>query len=271
MNHQDTDHIKMNHGEHANHQDHHAHMVEDFKKRFWISLVFTLPILFLSPMIQSFLNLENALGFVGDKYLLFVLATFIYIYGGWPFLKGMMEELKKKNPGMMTLISVAISTAYIYSSAVVFGLEGKLFFWELVTLIDIMLLGHWIEMRSVMGASKALEALAKLVPGEAHMIMPDGMVHEVPTKQLKPGDKVLIKPGEKIPVDGTVYEGQSSVNESMLTGESKPVTKKENDEVIGGSVNGEGSVKITVKKIGEDSFLSQVIKLVKEAQDSKSK
>ena len=271
MNHQDTDNIKMNHGEHANHQNHHAHMVEDFKKRFWISLVFTLPILFLSPMIQSFLNLENALGFVGDKYLLFVLATFIYIYGGWPFLKGMMEELKKKNPGMMTLISVAISTAYIYSSAVVFGLEGKLFFWELVTLIDIMLLGHWIEMRSVMGASKALEALAKLVPGEAHMIMPDGIVHEVPTKQLKPGDKVLVKPGEKIPVDGTVYEGQSSVNESMLTGESKPVTKKENDEVIGGSVNGEGSVKITVKKIGEDSFLSQVIKLVKEAQDSKSK
>jgi Cu2+-exporting ATPase len=271
MNHQGMDHNKIDHGKHENHQNHHAHMVEDFKKRFWVSLIFTAPILVLSPMIQKFLKLDEAIGFNGDKYVLFILATFIFFYGGWPFLKGMYDELKRKNPGMMTLIAVAISTAYIYSSAVVFGLVGKLFFWELVTLIDIMLLGHWIEMRSVMGASRALEELAKLVPGEAHMIMEDGMVHDVPTGQLKPGDKVLVKPGEKIPVDGVVYEGETSVNESMLTGESKPVSKKEEDGVIGGAINGEGSIKVTVQKIGEDSFLSQVIKLVKEAQNSKSK
>lgn len=271
MDHKAMDHSKMDHGKHENHQNHHAHMVEDFKKRFWISLVFTLPILFLSPMIQEFLKLKEVFSFTGDLYVLFILSTFIFFYGGWPFLKGMFDELKKKNPGMMTLIAVAISTAYIYSSAVVFGLVGKLFFWELVTLIDIMLLGHWIEMRSVMGASRALEELAKLVPGEAHMIMDGGMVHDVPTNQLKPGDKVLVKPGEKIPVDGVVYEGETSVNESMLTGESKPVSKKAEDGVIGGAINGEGSIKVTVQKIGEDSFLSQVIKLVKEAQDSKSK
>lgn len=252
------------------HSSHHAHMVADFKKRFWISMVITLPILILSPMIQKFLGITDKVSFPGDSYILFLLSTFIFFYGGWPFLKGLINELKKKNPGMMTLIAVAISTAYIYSSAVVFGLEGKLFFWELVTLIDIMLLGHWIEMRSIMGASKALEELAKLVPSEAHMIMP-GMVHDVPTEKLKPGDKVLIKPGEKVPVDGEVYEGQTSVNESMLTGESVPVNKKEKDMVIGGSINGEGAIKVIVQKIGKDSFLSQVIELVKEAQASKSK
>jgi len=269
--HRGVGHSTMNHNKHDDHQNHHAHMVEDFKKRFWVSLVFTIPILVLSPMIQKFLSLEEVISFAGDKYVLFLLSTFIFFYGGWPFLKGLVEELKKKNPGMMTLIAVAIVTAYIYSSAVVLGLEGKLFFWELATLIVIMLLGHWIEMRSVMGASKALEELAKLVPGEAYMIMPGGVVHEVPTNQLKPGDNVLIKPGGKIPVDGIVYEGQSSVNESMLTGESKPVAKKIDDEVIGGAINGERSIKVTVKKTGEDSFLFQVIKLVKEAQESKSK
>lgn len=244
-------------GNEHEHSNHHAHMVSDFKKRFLISLALTLLIIFLSVFK------------IGGRYVLFLFSSIIYFYGGWPFLKGLIEELKKKNPGMMTLISVAISTAYLYSSAVVFGLEGELFFWELITLIDVMLLGHWIEMRSVMGASRALEELAKLVPGEAHMIMP-GMIHDVPTEQLKPGDRILIKPGEKIPVDGEVYEGQTSVNESMLTGESLPVTKKEKDKVVGGSINGEGAIKVIVQKIGKDSFLSQVIELVKEAQSSKS-
>ena len=267
---------KMDHKNHSsgaagNHQDHHQRMVAEYKKRFWISLALTAPILILSPMIQKFLGLAEVISFTGDIYVLFILATFIFFYGGWPFLKGFINEVKTKSPGMMTLISVAISTAYIYSSAVVFGLEGKLFFWELVTLIDVMLLGHWIEMKSIMGASKALEALAKLVPGEAHMIMSGGMVHEIPTEKLKPGDKVLVKPGEKVPVDGEIYEGQTSVNESMLTGESKPVNKKAKDIVIGGSINGEGSIKVIVQKTGDDSFLSQVIKLVKEAQESKSK
>jgi P-type Cu2+ transporter len=172
---------------------------------------------------------------------------------------------------MMTLISVAIATAYLYSSAVVFGLTGNLFFWELASLIDIMLLGHWIEMRSVMGASRALEALAKLMPSDAHKLMPDGSVKEVPLTELAVNDKVLIKPGEKIPADGVIVAGESSVDEAMLTGESTPVAKKTGGKVIGGSINGEGSLTIEVKGTGKDSFLSQVIDLVKQAQESKSR
>src|SRR5450756_163528 len=172
---------------------------------------------------------------------------------------------------MMTLISVAIATAYFYSSAVVFGLTGKMFFWELASLIDIMLLGHWIEMKSIMGASRALEELAKLMPSDAHKLMPDGSVKDVPLGELVLDDKVLIKPGEKIPADGVIIDGISSVNEAMLTGESTPVAKKAGGKVIGGSINGEGSLTIEVKGTGKDSFLSQVIGLVKEAQESKSK
>ena len=183
----------------------------------------------------------------------------------------MVAELKSLKPGMMTLVAVAITTAYLYSSAVVFGLTGKMFFWELATLVDIMLLGHWIEMKSVMGASKALEELAKLMPSDAHKLMPDGSVKDVPLSELAVDDKVLIKPGEKIPADGVVVEGESSVNEAMLTGESTPVAKTSGGKVIGGSINGEGSLTIEVKGTGKDSFLSQVIDLVKQAQESKSK
>jgi Cu2+-exporting ATPase len=172
---------------------------------------------------------------------------------------------------MMTLIAVAISTAYIYSAAVVFGLKGKIFFWELVTLIDIMLLGHWIEMKSVMGASRALEELARLMPSEAHKVTPGGEVQDVPVESLARGDKVLIKPGEKVPADGEILEGETSVNEAMLTGESRPVPKKAGASVIGGSINGEGSVTVEIKKTGKDSFISQVIELVRQAQESKSK
>ncbi|MGE3507732.1 MAG: copper-translocating P-type ATPase [Vicinamibacterales bacterium] len=250
---------------------HHAHMAADFRKRFWISLVLTVPILALSPMLQSLVGLGEAISFFGDLYVLFGLSSAVFWYGGWPFLKGFVEELRSRRPGMMTLISVAIATAYLYSSAVVFGLTGNLFFWELASLIDIMLLGHWIEMRSVMGASRALEELAKLMPSDAHKLMPDGSVKDVPLSELAVNDKVLIKPGEKIPADGVIAAGESSVDEAMLTGESTPVAKKTGGKVIGGSINGEGSLTIEVKGTGKDSFLSQVIDLVKQAQESKSR
>lgn len=253
------------------HASHHAHMAADFRNRFWISLVLTLPILVLSPMLQTLLGLREAIRFPGDVYVLFGLASAVFWYGGWPFLKGMFEELHSRRPGMMTLVAVAIATAYLYSSAVVFGLTGKMFFWELATLVDIMLLGHWIEMKSVMGASKALEALAELMPSDAHKLMPDGSVKDVPLHELSVGDKVLIKPGEKIPADGDIVSGRSTVDAAMLTGESTPVTKETGAKVIGGSINGEGSLTIEVKSTGKDSFLSQVIDLVKQAQESKSK
>ncbi len=247
-------------------------MVADFKKRFWISLVLTIPILLLSPLIQGFLGLDEALRFSGDVMVLWAISSVVFFYGGWPFLKGLYTELKGAKPGMMTLIAIAIATAYVYSSAVAFGLTaGKMFFWELATLIDVMLVGHWIEMKSVMGASKALEELAKLMPSEAHKLMPDGSIVDVPLNALQTDDRVLVKPGEKIPADGDVVEGRSSVNEAMLTGESMPVSKEAGATVIGGAINGEGSLTMVVKKTGAESFLSQVIDLVREAQESKSK
>ncbi|WP_188453347.1 heavy metal translocating P-type ATPase [Virgibacillus oceani] len=261
-----------NHGEH-NHSGHNHHnhgdMVNDFKKRFYISLIITIPILILSPMIQDFIGVDWQ--FANDKYILFALATFIFFYGGWPFITGGISELKDKNPGMMTLIGLAILVAYVYSSLTVFGLEGKDFFWELATLIDIMLLGHWLEMRSVMGASNALEELVKLMPSEAHRLDENDEIHDIPVGDLKNNDRVLVKPGEKIPVDGTIVNGKSAIDESMLTGESVPVEKYKGDEVIGGSINNEGSLTIQVEKTGEDSYLSQVISLVREAQESKSR
>jgi len=225
----------------SSHHDHHAHMIEDFKKRFWISLVTTLPIVVLAPMIQGLIGYE--LRFNGDRYVQFVLSSIIFFYGGWPFLKGLADEVKKKAPGMMTLIALAISVAYFYSSAVVFGLGGKIFFWELASLIVIMLLGHWIEMKSVMGASNALQELAKMMPSTARRIKEDGEHEDVSIDNLKGNDTILVRPGEKIPADGIVLEGESHVNESMLTGESKPVTKHKNDQVIGGSVNDNGTLK----------------------------
>jgi Cu2+-exporting ATPase len=274
-----------NHAEHGAHADHpppapgkgssysrHAgHDVADFRRRFWISLVVTIPILILSPSIQEFAGLGDSLRFPGDQYVLFILASFVYFYGGYPFLKGIVNELRARLPGMMTLIAVAITTAYLYSTAITFGLSGGVLFWELSTLIDIMLLGHWIEMRSILGASQALEELAKLMPADAHKLFSDGSARDVPLDSLAVGDHVLVKPGEKVPADGEVVDGESSVNESMLTGESKPVTKKPGVTVIGGAINGEGAITVEVKKTGKDSFLSQVIELVKEAQQSKSR
>ncbi|MBI4856319.1 MAG: cadmium-translocating P-type ATPase [Acetobacterium woodii] len=253
--------------EHAEH-DHHAMMVADFRKRFFVSLIITVPILFLSPMIQMFMGVDWR--FIGDSYLLFGLSTILFFYGGKPFLVGARDELKKKSPAMMTLIALSITVAYSYSTLTVFFIKGDDFFWELATLIVIMLLGHWIEMKSVMGASRALDELVKLMPEEAHQITDNEEIEDIPVKYLKAGDSVLVKPGEKIPIDGLVYDGRSAVNESMITGESAPVEKEKDDEIVGGSINGEGILKFNVSRIGEDTFLSQVLKLVREAQDSKS-
>lgn len=258
-----------NNKNHHDHHDHHAMMIKDFQKRFWISLVITIPIVVFAPMIQALLGYQ--LRFEGDRYLQFFLSSFIFFYGGWPFLKGLADELKKKAPGMMTLIALAISVAYFYSSAVVFGLGGKIFFWELATLIVIMLLGHWIEMKSVMGASNALQELAKMMPSTARRINEEGEHEDISIEDLKANDIILVRPGEKVPADGMVIEGESNVNESMLTGESKPVSKKKDDQVIGGSVNDSGTLKIKVKHIGKDSYLTKVIGMVKEAQKIKSK
>ncbi|MGE4380860.1 MAG: heavy metal translocating P-type ATPase [Methanothrix sp.] len=247
---------------------HEGHKTEDFKRRFIISLIITIPILLLSSFIQELFRFE--LQFPGSLYVVFLLSSLVYFYGGYPFLKGFFKEVKDKNIGMMTLIATAISAAYFYSSAVVFGLMGETFFWELATLIDIMLFGHWIEMRSILGASRALEELVKIMPSEAHLIK-DGQTVEVKVESLKPGDRVLVKPGEKIPIDGTVIEGETSVNESMLTGESRQVRKRAGDDVIGGSINGEGSISLEVKKIGSETYLSQIIELVRQAQESKSR
>ncbi len=259
------------HEKHQNshsHHDHHAMMIKDFKKRFWISLVLTLPILVLSEMIQQWLGFT--LSFAGDKYVLFGLSTVLFFYGGWPFLKGLIDELREKNPGMMTLIAVAIIVAYGYSSAVVFGLDGTDFYWELATLIVVMLLGHWIEMKSVMGASRSLELLVQLMPAEAHLM--DGEdAKEVKVSELKKGDRILVKANEKIPADGVIEKGESHLDESMISGESKPVKRSKGDEVVGGSVNGNQSLEVKVQKTGEESYLNKVIGLVKEAQSSKSK
>jgi Cu2+-exporting ATPase len=265
------DHSKMQHG-HDPHKgmsehDHHAMMIADFKKRFYVVLVLTVPIMLLSMQIQQWLHVDFS--FTGSPYVLFALASVVFVYGGWPFLTGLADEVRSKNPGMMFLIGFAITVAYSYSVAIVFGLKGMDFFWELATLILIMLLGHWIEMRSVMGASNELELLVQLMPSDAHMVMKD-MVHDVKTDTLKEHDVILVKPGEKVAADGIILEGESYLNESMLTGESKPVQKIKGDKVIAGSINGNGSFKVTVSHAAKDSYLSQVVKLVDDAQKSKS-
>lgn len=246
----------------------HGEMLRDYKKRFIICSIVTIPILALTEEVQSVLGFS--LEFSGSQFVLLLLSSFVYFYGGYPFLKGIVEEVRKKLPGMMTLIAVAISVAYFYSAAVVLGLGGHAFFWELATLIDIMLLGHWVEMRSILGASRALEELVKILPSAAHLLQ-DGTMTDVKVETLKVGDRVLIKPGEKVPIDGVVIEGETSANEAMLTGESKPVSKNKGDKAIGGSINGEGSIIVEVEKTGNETYLNQVIELVRKAQESKSR
>ena len=246
----------------------HSSGITDFKKRFYVVLALTIPIMLLSEMIQQWLNIR--ISFPGSKFILLALSSFVFFYGGWPFLKGLVGEISVKNPGMMTLIGFAITVAYSYSVATVFGLEGMDFFWELATLILIMLLGHWIEMKSVAGASRELELLVQLMPDDAHLVQGENTT-DVKTATLKEKDIILIRPGEKVAADGNITEGQSYLNESMLTGESKPVEKSKGDKVIAGSINGNGAIKVSVLHGAKDSYLSQVIKLVQDAQKSKSK
>lgn len=269
-NHTESTHTHNHHSEHSGsgHDKHAGHNIADFWKRFVICSIVSIPVLALSHMIQQWLGFEVT--FEGDKYVLALLSTFIFLYGGYPFLKGLYDEVKDKAIGMMTLIGVAITVAWAYSVAITFGLQGMDFYWEMVTLIDIMLIGHYFEMKSVMGASRSLELLVKMMPSTAHHIK-DGNIHDMPVSQLKIDDMVLVKPGEKVPVDGIVIEGESYVDESMLTGESKPVKKEKDSKVIGGAVNSNGSLTIRVVSIGKDSYLNKIVKLVEDAQKIKSK
>lgn len=272
----------MDHTHHAEHQPHssstetsephkhhdHSSMIDDFRRRFFFSLTLTIPILILSDMIQHWIG--YTIDFAGRHYLLFAMGSAIFIYGGMPFLKGIVAESRSLKPGMMTLIAVAITTAFLYSVAITFGLEGNDFYWELATLISIMLLGHWIEMRSVQSTSRSLELLARLMPAEAHMVHGDHIM-DVAIDRLKPGDLILIKANEKVPADSIIIEGESYIDESMLTGESRPVKRKQDDRLIGGSINGAQSLKARVTSTGKESYLNKVINLVQEAQATKSK
>jgi len=246
----------------------HTMHIESLKTRFFVCLALTVPILILSSAIQTWFHYTITLPY--QTFILLIFALIIYVYGGWPFLTGLRQELRMLQPGMMTLIGTAISVAFFFSAATVFFPVGSDFFWELATLIDVMLLGHWIEARSVLGASRALEELVKIMPTNAHLVK-NGDVMDVPVSGLQVDDVVLIRPGEKVPSDGVVVEGESFVDEALLTGESKPVHKQAADKVIGGAVNGDGSLKARIEKTGEETYLSQVVKLVRQAQQSRSK
>ncbi|MDP2925506.1 MAG: heavy metal translocating P-type ATPase [Nanoarchaeota archaeon] len=266
-------HERMNHGrpemqDAHSFNEHEGHHSLDFKRRFFIALILTIPVLLLSPSVQGWLGISFS--FFGDNYVLFGLASIIVIYTGLPFFKGALKELKHKSLGMMVLVSLAVLAGYFYSFGTTFFFTAPDFYWEISTLVTFLLFGHWMEMRSVEGASGALGELAKLIPKKANLIRGKEIL-EVNTDELKIGDIVLVKPGEKIPVDGIVIEGLTSVNESMITGESKPVNKLKNDKVIGGSINFNGSIKVKVSKTGKDTTLNQIIELVKQAQTSKPK
>lgn len=265
--HQNHDHHSESDSSAAGFDKHAGHHSPDFLKRFWITLVLSVPVLLLSHMIQQWLGFTIA--FQGDKYVLLVLGSIIYFYGGMPFFKGFLGEVKAGAIGMMTLVALAITVAYVYSVAVVFGLPGMDFFWELATLIVIMLLGHWLEMRSQMAASNALQSLVALLPNDV-TVERNGSPVKIKLEQLKNGDTVIIRPGEKIAADGLIVEGSSYLNESMLTGESVPVRKESGGKVIAGSINGDGALKIKATGVGKDSYLNKVINLVQDAQAAKS-
>lgn len=244
-------------------------MIHDYKRRFGMVLILSIPIIILSDMVQMLFG--YTLVFPGSNIVLFVLSGIVFFYGGWPFMKGAAEEMKARKPGMMMLITLAIIASFVYSTLTTFFITGSEFYFELSTLILIMLLGHWIEMRSQLGASRALEELVRLMPDVAHRIDENGNVTDVSMRELAVGDRILIKPGEKVPADGTVVEGTSAVNEAMLTGESVPVEKQPGMQLIGGSVNGNGALKARVARLGEDTYLAQVIRTVREAQAQKSR
>lgn len=254
--------------QHHEHDKHAGHSVAVFKDRFWLSLVLTIPVLVYSEMISSWLRFTPP-AFLGSHYVPFVLSTVIFIYGGTVFIKSAWGELKDRTPGMMTLISLAITTAYIYSVATQFIISGDGFFWELATLVTIMLLGHWLEMASITKAENALDAISELLPDKAEKLV-DGRSKQVLVSELKIGDLVLIRPGTSIPVDGVVVEGNSSADEAAITGESTPVSKTLNSEVVAGTVNQDGSLTVKVTKLGKDTALAGIMRLVAEAQSSKS-
>lgn len=258
------------HSNHSDHDRHAGHSPTMFREKFWLSLVLTLPVVFWSEHIQMLLS-YRAPEFFGSAWIPPVLGTVIFLYGGWVFILGAWKELKALLPGMMTLISLAISVAFLFSWVVQLGLlEAEALWWELATLVTIMLLGHWIEMRSIEQAQGALKELAKLLPDTATRIV-DGVEEKVAVNELKIGDTVLVRPGESVPVDGVLRKGKSDINEAMVTGESRPVKKREGDEVIAGTINGEGSLRIEVTGTGEDTKLSGIMRLVADAQKSKSR
>ena len=271
--HSPMDHSQMDHGAQGRHDlghsSHHAAMIEDFRRRFWVVLLLSLPIIILSDMVQMVFG--YTISFPGSNLMLFALSSIVFFYGGIPFFNGAKDEFMEHKPGMMMLITLAITTSYIYSTLTTFFIKGSEFYFELSTLILIMLLGHWIEMRSQLGASRALEELIKLMPDTAHKLNQDGSISEVSMQELIPGDLILVKSGEKVPTDGIVVEGESAVNEAMLTGESVPVEKKPGMQVIGGSVNGNGVLTVQVERLGNETYLAQVIQTVQDAQAQKSR
>jgi Cu2+-exporting ATPase len=256
------------HAGHEAHVDHTGHELM-FRRKFWVSLLLSIPVLVFSPSIQSFLGYSLP-SLPGSQWITPVFAVVVFAYGGLPFLKMALPELKNRQPGMMTLISLAITVAFVYSLAAMFLPTGVTFFWELVTLIDIMLLGHWIEMRSVRQASGALSELAKLMPDVAERIRSDGSTETVSVSELRKGDLILVRPGGSVAADAVVQEGESEVNESMITGESKPVQKEPGSNVIGGTINGDGSLRVRVTATGDETALAGIMRLVEQAQQSKS-
>ena len=259
----------MSHAVHGGRVDHTGHE-QTFRKRFWVSSILSIPVLLFTEMIQDWVGFAMPT-IAGSQWIAPLFGTIIFFYGGTPFLQMAAPEVRKRQPGMMLLISLAISVAFIYSAAAFFFGLGEGFYWELVTLIDVMLLGHWIEMRSVRQASGSLDELAKLMPDEAERVSAGGNVETVRVSELQQGDIVLVRPGASIPADGDVTEGSSSVNEAMISGESKPVDKSTGDKVIAGAINGDGSLRVRVSATGEGTALAGIMRLVKEAQQSKSR
>ncbi|ASE59964.1 copper-translocating P-type ATPase [Staphylococcus saprophyticus] len=268
---------QMHHDNHASHHHHsgHAHHHGNFKVKFFVSLIFAIPIIFLSPMMG--VNLPFQFTFPGSEWVVLILSTILFFYGGKPFLSGGKDEIATKKPGMMTLVALGISVAYIYSLYAFYmnnfsSATGHTmdFFWELATLILIMLLGHWIEMNAVGNAGDALKKMAELLPNSAIKVMDNGQREEVKISDIMTDDVVEVKAGESIPTDGIIVQGQTSIDESLVTGESKKVQKNQNDNVIGGSINGSGTIQVKVTAVGEDGYLSQVMGLVNQAQNDKS-
>ena len=241
-------------------------MEADFRQRFFIVLALVIPILVLSPTIQNWLGFSFQFGI--SQYLLFFLASVVSVYGGWPFYTHALGEIRSRNYGMMTLVAIAVLSGYLFSAASTFIFKGIDFYWEISTLVAVLLFGHWLEMRAVRSTTGALEELAKLIPPRAHLIR-SGEIIEVDTSQIEKDAKVLVKPGEKVPIDGVIVEGESSINEAMITGESKPVFKKSGDKVIGGTINFDGSLTVEVTKTGKETALAQIMDLINKAQSSK--